>query len=397
MLAGVAADETIEDTRPDEDETLEAHDDETHRNFDTWVQHVTPGTKFPSAKNVPSARRRQHHRLAVSRTPLIAPVGASRESHYESRLILAFPWFCSESPAVTLSESGQNVIEWTLWAQMPPPEDLGGVKLDPVKLVLSDKSGVSFEERCSALECMMCSPELDIICQCCQGDIGGHCPSCRHAVGLHRCYNRERAWGDLLKWKKGTLFLGPTLDPQRNIFNLHRKGVPTDALQNTCQNYVENGYMTSEVARRILQVIEQERGTLRLTGEACSSADTPAGLDAPAISPKMSVREMEAELSKREALMRAGDGPGETDQWRSERKMECSQSPNTSWGGRPTDLDPTNGRFPSVECAPRERGESTNTSLVSCKLGSGLCASWFKPVLGRANLSCSRLSISGAS
>ena len=173
--------------------------------------------------------------------------------------------------------------------------------------------------------------------------------------------------------------------------------MPTDALQNTCEKYVENGHMTSEVARRILQVIEQERGTLRLTGEASSSADTPAGLDAPAISPKMSVREMEAELSKREALMRAGDGPGETDQWRSERKMECSQSPNTSWGGRPTDLDPTNGRFPSVECAPRERGESTNTSLVSCKLGSGLCASWFKPVLGRANLSCSRLSISGAS
>ena len=78
--------------------------------------------------------------------------------------------------------------------------------------------------------------------------------------------------------------------------------------------------MTSEVARRILQVIEQERGTLRLTGEASSSTDTPAGLDAPAISPKMSVREMEAELSKREALMRANDGPGESDQWRSERK-----------------------------------------------------------------------------
>ena len=117
------------------------------------------------------------------------------------------------------------------------------------------------------------------------------------------------------------MFLGPTLDPQRNIFNLHRKNVPTEALQTTCQNYVENGYMTSEVARRILQVIEQERGTLRLTGDASSSTDTPVGLDAPAVSPKMSVREMEAELSKREAMMRAGDGPGETDQWRSERKM----------------------------------------------------------------------------
>ena len=36
MLAGVAADETIEDTRPDEDgdEMLEARDDNTHRNYD---------------------------------------------------------------------------------------------------------------------------------------------------------------------------------------------------------------------------------------------------------------------------------------------------------------------------------------------------------------------------
>ena len=95
MLAGVAADETIEDTRPDEDEDelLEAHDDQTHRNFDSWVQHAAPGAKFPSAKNVASARRRQHHRLAVSRTPLVAPVGTSRESHYEGRLILAFPFF----------------------------------------------------------------------------------------------------------------------------------------------------------------------------------------------------------------------------------------------------------------------------------------------------------------
>ena len=174
----------------------------------------------------------------------------------------------------------------------------------------------------------MCSPDLDIICPCCQEDIGGHCPSCRHAVGLHRCHNRRHDWGDVLKWKKGTLYLGPTLDPQRNIFNLHRKNVPTDALQNTCQNYVENGYMTSEVARRILQVIEQERGQMRLAGDASSSTDTPVGLDAPAISPKMSVREMEAELSKREAMMRADGGPGETDQWRSERKTEYLLSVN---------------------------------------------------------------------
>ena len=323
MLAGIARDESIEDTRPDEDydELLEAHDEKEHRNFDPWVQHIAPGTKFPSAKNVASVRRRQHHRLAVGRTALIAPVGASRESHYENRLCHAFPWYCPESPVVTISEAGQRVTEWTFIWQPPPAEDLGGVQLDPAKLVLSEKCGVSFEERCCALESLMCSPELDIICPCCQGDIGGHCPSCRHAVGLHRCYNRLHDWGDVLKWKKGTLFLGSTLDAQRNVFNLHRKNVPIDVLQKTCQNYVEGGYMTSEVARRILQVIEQERGQIRLAGDASSSTDTPAGLDAPAVSPKMSVREMEAELSKREAMMRAGGGPGDTDQWRSDGKL----------------------------------------------------------------------------
>ncbi len=74
--------------------------------------------------------------------------------------------------------------------------------------------------------------------------------------------------------------------------------------------------MTSEVGRRILQVIEQERGQLRITGDASSSTDAPAGLDAPGISPKMSVREMERELTKRETMMRAGECPGEADQWR---------------------------------------------------------------------------------
>ena len=38
---------------------------------------------------------------------------------------------------------------------------------------------------------------------------------------------------------------------------------------------------------------------------------------------------LQAELAKREALMRAGDGPGESDQWTSERKMQRSLSANT--------------------------------------------------------------------
>ena len=189
------------------------------------------------------------------------------------------------------------------------------MELEPLELVLSEKCGVSFEEKCCALECLLCSPELDLVCPCCQGGIGGHCDSCRYATGFHRCYNAERDWGDSLRWKKGTLFLGDRLDPQRNILNLHRRNVPMECLQETCQRYVEGGYMSAEVSMRILQVIQQERGELSIIGDASSSTDAPTGLDAPSMSPKMSVREMEAELAKRESMMRAGTGPGETDQW----------------------------------------------------------------------------------
>ena len=75
--------------------------------------------------------------------------------------------------------------------------------------------------------------------------------------------------------------------------------------------------MNDQTGARILQVIEQERGQQRIAGDAAvSSTGTPSGLDAPTICPKLSRRELEAELTKRETMMRTGDGPGETDQWR---------------------------------------------------------------------------------
>ena len=126
----------------------------------------------------------------------------------------------------------------------------------------------------------------------------GHCDSCRYAIGFHRCYNRLHDWGETLRWRKGSLFLGHCLDPQRNIFNLHRRNVPLEVLQATCQRYVESGYMNDQTGARILQVIEQERGQQRIAGDAAaSSTGTPSGLDAP-ICPKLSRRELEAELTK---------------------------------------------------------------------------------------------------
>ena len=73
MAANV--DETTEDTRFDEDEDeTRSYDDSAHRHYDPVMETVAPGTKYRSSKSIPSARRRQHNRLAVSRTPFIQPV-----------------------------------------------------------------------------------------------------------------------------------------------------------------------------------------------------------------------------------------------------------------------------------------------------------------------------------
>ena len=126
-----------------------------------------------------------------------------------------------------------------------------------------------------------------------------------------------------MKWKKGTLHQG-TLDLQRTRFNLHRKMVPTERLQETAQRYVAGGGMTNEAAHNIMRAIEQERGQVRITGSACSSADGPEGSGGPGvISPKMSPQELAAELHQREIMMRSGgDGALDTDQWRPESASE---------------------------------------------------------------------------
>ena len=120
-----------------------------------------------------------------------------------------------------------------------------------------------------------------------------------------------------MKWKKGTLHQG-TLDLQRTLFNLHRKMVPTERLQETAQRYVAGGGMTNEAAHNIMRAIEQERGQQRITGDVSSSSGGPEVLGGPGVvSPKLSPQELAAELNEREAMMRSGgDGVLDTDQWR---------------------------------------------------------------------------------
>ena len=74
-FVAASVDETTEDTRIDEDQDeTRSYDDTTHRHYDPAMEMVAPGTKYLSSKSIPSARRRQHNRLAVSRTPFIQPV-----------------------------------------------------------------------------------------------------------------------------------------------------------------------------------------------------------------------------------------------------------------------------------------------------------------------------------
>ena len=96
-FVAASTDETTEDTRFDEDEDeTRSYDDSTHRHYDPVMETVAPGTKYLSSKSIPSARRRQHNRLAVSRTPFIQPVFGEHGKYEKKtpRLLQKFGPFC---------------------------------------------------------------------------------------------------------------------------------------------------------------------------------------------------------------------------------------------------------------------------------------------------------------
>ena len=115
-------------------------------------------------------------------------------------------------------------------------------------------------------------------------------------------------------WKKGTLFAG-VLDIERAMFNLHRKGVPTPALLDKAQEYVEARLISKEAALKIKNVLEAERSVYRMLNEANVSDDE--GTTVPALTHRLSSEQMVAELADRETKMQAGgQAGGVTDQWR---------------------------------------------------------------------------------
>ena len=73
-------------TMEDDDEDDARHVLRDHRHYDEFMENEPVGKRYLARMTgVPSARRRHHARLGVSRVAFLEPIGASRESHYQQR------------------------------------------------------------------------------------------------------------------------------------------------------------------------------------------------------------------------------------------------------------------------------------------------------------------------
>ena len=84
-----------------------------------------------------------------------------------------------------------------------------------------------------------------------------------------------------------------------------------EALRERADAYVADGFLDLESARRIIEVVEQERRAVSYLNDGGEELREPQSL-----STRLNIAEMRAELQKREAQMREGPGEGITDQWR---------------------------------------------------------------------------------
>ena len=88
-------------------------------------------------------------------------------------------------------------------------------------------------------------------------------------TGLHLCRNPYNERPDTFLWRKGTLHAG-VLDVQRVLFNLHRKLLPTTALEEKADEYLAAGLISSGMAKRVIECIKQERGTATYLNDGVS-------------------------------------------------------------------------------------------------------------------------------
>ena len=279
--------------------------------------------------------RRKNSELAVSRTPVLEPLGAQREHFYEQRLLLGLPWHCTGYPrrctaatppcAKTTCKSLPSAT-WVLEARLGD-FNLGDVRLPEIDFQLGPDQILSFEEKCKELEEEFCKVEHGLVCHCCALEIAGSpCPACRFAIGFHKCQlHGERLW-----WCKGTLHAGEC-DVSRMLYLLHKKMLPMDKLKEKTQEYVDAGHLSTEEAKQVIRTIEKERGVEREVNANASGDFDGEDADRVAtetVSGNLSMAALREMLADRESKMKIGriadDGSqavGETDQWRVYNKV----------------------------------------------------------------------------
>ena len=278
--------------------------------------------------------RRKNSELAVSRTPVLEPLGEQREHFYEQRLLLGLPWHCTgyprlqaipATPCTNAMSKSLPSVTWVLKASLDE-FDFGGAQLPEVHLELGPVQIVSFEERCKQLEEEFCKAEHGLVCRCCALEIhGSPCLACRFAVGFHRCQLQgERLW-----WCKGTLHAGEC-DVSRMLYLLHKKMLPIEKLKTKTQEYVDAGHLSTEEAKQVIRTVEKERGVEREinVNASCDFDGDDADRSTETVAGNLSMAALREMLADREHKMKTGriadDGVqalGETDQWRVYNKI----------------------------------------------------------------------------
>ena len=131
---------------------------------------------------------------------------------------------------------------------------INGARLDDETLELTNQpklNGISFEVICKHFERTFADPELDLLCPCCSESIADSpCPQCKLAIGLHMCTNPRASRRGSLQWRQGSLHNGK-LDAQRVIWNLHRRQLPDDVLDQKIDMYIGEGLLDEGQATEI--------------------------------------------------------------------------------------------------------------------------------------------------
>ena len=87
----------------------------------------------------------------------------------------------------------------------------------------------------------------------------------------------------------------------RVLFNLHRKNLPHQALEEKAETYVTEGLIDPATSKRVLNCILQERGTTTYLNDGVENV--PENAAASGLSTKLSPAAMKELLAKRERMM----------------------------------------------------------------------------------------------